>query len=59
VERCDSERIDNGESQTLSGVEQQGLDGGRVMIYRRRAEEPSGVVWRWQQAGQDRRVDPS
>jgi hypothetical protein len=29
---------------SLSGVEKHGLDGGCVMIYRRRAEEPSGLV---------------
>jgi hypothetical protein len=29
---------------SLSGVEQRGLDGGRVMIYRRKTEELYGVV---------------
>jgi hypothetical protein len=38
VERCDSEHIDDGESH------QRDLDGGRVKIYRCRAEELSGVV---------------
>jgi hypothetical protein len=28
----------------LSGVEQRGLNGGQLMIYRRRSEELSGVV---------------
>jgi hypothetical protein len=29
---------------SLCSMEQRGLDGGRMMIYRRRVEEPSGVV---------------
>jgi hypothetical protein len=29
---------------SLCGMEQWGLDGSRMMIYRRRVEEPSGVV---------------
>jgi hypothetical protein len=42
VERCDSKRSD--ERKSLSGVEQRGLDGARVMIYRCRVEELSGVM---------------
>jgi hypothetical protein len=37
VERCVSERIDDGESQ-------QGLDNSRVMVYKCMVEELSGVV---------------
>jgi hypothetical protein len=41
VERCDSEHINNSESQRRGAA---GLDGGRVMIYRREAEELSHVM---------------
>jgi hypothetical protein len=42
VEQCDSKRID--ERKSLSGMEQRGLDNGRVMIYRCRVEELSVMV---------------
>jgi hypothetical protein len=44
VERCVSKRIDYDESHALSGVEQRGRGTGRMMIYRCRAEELSGIV---------------